>query len=59
MLIDPSIRDKVLLPLIAFVVIFTLMRGYLFRLLTPPPDAQIHADELKQKCVVLRLRRCR
>jgi hypothetical protein len=59
MLIDPSIRDKVLLPLIAFVVIFTLMRGYLFRLLTPPPDAQIHADELKQKCVVPRLRWCR
>lgn len=37
MLIDPAIRDKVLLPLIVFVVIFSLGRTYLFQLMMPKP----------------------
>ena len=48
--LDPSIRDKVLLPLLLFVAVFSLTRGYLFRLLMPKPDPA-EGDEARQKCV--------
>ena len=46
--LDPSIRDKVLLPLLLFVAVFSLTRGYLFRLLMPKPDSA-EGDEARQK----------
>ena len=56
--LDPSIRDKVLLPLLLFVVVFSLSRGYLFRLLMPKPDGG-DGDEARQRGVVARSGRLR
>ena len=56
--LDPSIRDKVLLPLLLFVVVFSLSRGYLFRLLMPKPEGG-DGDEARQRGVVARSGRLR
>lgn len=63
MLIDTAIRDNVLLPLLLFVAILTILRGYLFRLLMAKPDAQVveqgDVDTLRQKNIVARSQRLR
>lgn len=53
MLIDPAIWWKVLMPLTVFVVIFSLTRGYLFRLLMAKSETLPKA-ELQLKCVVMK-----
>ena len=57
MLIDPAIRDWVLLPLLALVVILHFVRLYAMRLATSDPTPDV--AELKQKGVVARSQRLR
>jgi ER membrane protein complex subunit 3 len=57
MLIDPAIRDWVLLPLLALVVVLHFVRLYAMRLMTS--DAAPDVVELKQKGLVARSQRLR
>lgn len=57
MLIDPAIRDWVLLPLLALVVVLHFLRLYAMRL--TQSDVTPDATELKQKGVVARSQRLR
>lgn len=58
MLIDPNIRDYVLLPLLVFVAITTFLRMYVFQLLQPG-ETKVDGNELKQKSLVARSQRLR
>lgn len=57
MLIDPGIRDQVLVPLMAFVVIAHYLRVYLMKLVAPTPQPYSPGSpesiqaEIREKCV--------
>lgn len=57
LLIDPAIRDWVLLPLLALVVVLHFVRLYAMRLTAS--DAAPDVDELKQRSTVARAQRLR
>ena len=60
-LLDPSIRDWVLLPILFIVFIFTYARMYVSRLLTAPPEASsvIDAQGVRHRSVLSSSQRLR
>lgn len=60
MLLDPAVRDWVLLPLLLLVVIVTYARMYAVRYITPPADgAGVDAEGVRQRGLVARSARLR
>lgn len=59
MLIDPAIRDKVLIPLLVLAYVYMSLRDVMYKLVLSKPDESMGIEEIRQRQIVARAQRLR